>query len=290
MSAELREVFRAQGGVATSAQVHSVLTRRESQSQLATGQLFAVWQGIYSDRPPGLMTQLRGLDLRTGDHIAICLSTAARAYGFDTEDVAELHVLTTIDHRLRNTNGLVVHRRNGAPLSAVRGRRATAPAWTAVEVARTLPRPRALATLDAALRTRTCDREELVIAADQQRGRRGIAHARELIPLADGRSESPMESEARLVMHDGRLPAPLLQHRILDLDGRRWRVDFAWPDAMLVVEYDSVEFHSDTEDFRRDRQKWAALQEMNWTVIILLAADVRGTPEKTVRRIGACLS
>ena len=59
---------------------------------------------------------------------------------------------------MRPADGLVVHRRDGAPLTSLAERPATTAAWTAIEVARTLPRRRALATLDAALRSRTCVR------------------------------------------------------------------------------------------------------------------------------------
>lgn len=72
-----------------------------------------------------------------------------------------------------------------------------------------LPRtPRALATLDAALRSGRCSRAEMWRAAVEQVGRRGIVAVRELLPLADERAESPMESEARLAMIDGGLPIP----------------------------------------------------------------------------------
>ena len=94
----------------------------------------------------------------------------------------------------------------------VRGRLATAPAWTAVEIARTLRRPRALATLDAALHVGACRAEELHKALKEQKGRRGIVKVRELIEYADARAESPMESEARLVFIDGGLPTPELQY------------------------------------------------------------------------------
>jgi hypothetical protein len=102
----------------------------------------------------------------------------------------------------------MIHQRTGALLSSVQGRLATAPAWTAVEVARTLRRPRALAVLDAALHVEACTAAELEAAAREQKGRRGIVRVREMLVHADGRSESPMESEARLVFIDGGLPLP----------------------------------------------------------------------------------
>lgn len=279
-----------QQGVATFAQILDVIPRRAMQTKLARGELVKVWPGIYSLQQPDLRIRLRGLDLRTGHRVACCLGTAANLYGFDTEGCRDLHVLNPPESRLRSAGDLVVHRRDDAPLRVFKGRPVTTPAWTAVEVARGLARPRALATLDAALRTGLVSRAELLTAADGQQRRRGMAHVRQLIQLANGKAESPMESEARLVMHDGGLPDPVLQHWIIDLEGRAWRVDFAWPEAGLVVEYDGVEFHSSPEDFRRDRQKWAALQEMNWTVLPVIADDVRERPEIMLRRIRARLT
>jgi hypothetical protein len=167
----------------------------------------------------------------------------------------------------------------------VDGRFATSPAWTAVEVARALRRPRALATLDAALRTRTCHRRELAAAASKQAGRRGIVAVRQLIPLADALSESPMESEARLAMLDGGLPPPVLQYELVDRDGRTWRVDFAWPQYRVAVEYDGFDWHSDPEQFRRDRQKRAALTEAGWALLSVVADDVRRRPYAMVQHV-----
>lgn len=251
------------------------------------GALVKVWPGVYSATEPDNTLRLKGLDLRAGEPVAICLGTAATAFGFATEDDADLHVLNPVGHQLRNSDGLVVHRRDGAPLTDIDGRPATTPEWTAVEVARSLRRPRALATLDAALRSGTCDGRQLRAAAARQAGRRGIVGVRELIPMAQPLSESPMESEARLAMIDAGLPHPVLQHEIIDRDWRTWRVDFAWPDKHVAVEYDGFDWHSDTDALRRDRQKRAALQEVGWSVVSIVADDVRRRSYDMVRRIEA---
>jgi hypothetical protein len=282
---DLEILFDGQGGVVTTGQLLSVLSRSQLDTRIQRGDVIKVWPGVYSREAPDTLVRLRGLDLRAGEPVAICLSSAAAVYGFDTEDVGDLHVLNPVRHQLRGSDGLVVHRREGAPLSEVDGRPATSPAWTAVEVARGLRRPRTLATLDAALRSGTCDRRELWRAAAAQAGRRGIVQVRELIPLAAGEAESPMESEARLVMLDGGLPMPELQYEVIDRSGRLWRLDFAWPDAKLAVEYDGFDWHSDPESLRRDRQKKAALREMGWSVMSVVADDVRRRHWDMVRRI-----
>jgi hypothetical protein len=282
---ELRRLLDEQGGVVTSAQALTYLTRRGLEAKLKTGELQRVWYGIYGRGDGGTRLRLRGLDLATGTTVAVCLGTAAAGYGFDTEGTVDLHVLNPSGWQLRPAEGLIVHRRDGAPLTIVAGRPVTAAAWTAVEVARGLRRPRALATLDAALRSGTCNRVDLQNAVAQQAGRRGIVAVRELLPLAASEAESPMESEARLVMIDGGLPPPVLQYELVDTSGRTWRLDFAWPEYRLAAEYDGVAWHSGPEAFWRDRRRSTALQDLGWTAIPIVAEDVRRWPQQLIRRI-----
>ena len=94
-----------------------------------------------------------------------------------------------------------------------------------------------------------------------------------------------MESEARLVMHDHGLPRPDLQHLIYGRDGECWRVDFAWPDARVAAEYDSVEWHAGRTEMLRDRARFAGIQDIGWIVIPIVAADVRTNPSRLCERI-----
>jgi hypothetical protein len=290
VDAQLSRLFDTQGGVVTSAQALTHLTRRGLEAELNYGVLQKVWYGIYGRGEMTTALLLRGLDLAAGTTVAVCLNTAAEVYGFATERDTALHVLNPGGRQLRPTRGLVVHRREGAPLTMVAGRPATTPAWTAIEVARTLRRPRALATLDAALRTGTCSRDDLARMVRLQSGRRGIVATRALLPLASALAESPMESEARLVMIDGGLPPPILQHEVVDLQGHTWRLDFAWPDRRVAAEYDGVDWHSGSQAFFRDRRRGAALQDLGWVVVPVVAEDVRHRPVELVRRIEMSLA
>jgi hypothetical protein len=289
VNAELDRLFDNQGGVATSGQILGHLTRHSFDSAVNSRVLERIWQGIYCRGEPDDRLRLRGLDLSAGTAVPVCLGTAAALYGFDTEEPVDLHVLNPSGHQLRAVDGLVVHRRDGAPLVMAGERLATSPAWTAVEVARSLRRPRALATLDAALRSRTCNRAELWRSAIEQAGRRGIVAVRELIPLADSLAESPMESEARLAMIDGGLPIPQLQYEIVDGNGELRRVDFAWPDERIAVEYDGLDWHSSPDALRRDRRRAAALMDVGWVVIAIVFEDVRYRSWEFVARIDAQL-
>ena len=210
----LEELFAANGGVATTRQVLTVLTPKALEVGVRAGKLIRVRRGAYALKQPGVPVRLAALDLASGARVVACMQTAAQMYGFDTEPDDRLHILDP-GIRMRPSSELMVHQRIGAPLRKIQGRLATAPAWTAVEIARTIRRSRALAVLDAALHVECCTSAELSAAVDEQKGRRGIVHVRELVELADGRAESPMESEARLVFIDGGLPLPELQYEIV---------------------------------------------------------------------------
>ncbi|MGV9797479.1 hypothetical protein ACWDTP_05405 [Mycobacterium sp. NPDC003449] len=278
------DIFAANGGVATAAQLQTVTTRKLLAAKLRSGAVARVCRGVYAPTPTDGLTRLAALDLLNGQPIVACMGTAAALYGFDTEHDERLHILDP-GVRIRPGPGLMVHQRVGAPLRRVSGRLATTPAWTAVEIARTLPRPRALAVLDAALHVEACGTAELEAAVREQTGRRGIVAVRELLAHADGRAESPMESEMRLVFIDWGVPRAELQYEIVDRTGRSWRVDFAWPDAKVVAEYDSVEWHASPEGFKHDRLKVARLQECGWVSIPAVVDDIRRHPQDLALRV-----
>src|SRR5262249_27942126 len=119
MNAELCGLLDRQGGVVTSAQALTFLTRRGLEAELNSGGLQKIWYGIYGRGRVDRGLQLRALDLATGTTVAACLGTAAAIYGFDTEETADLHVLNPPSQQLRSGDGLVVHRREGAPLTRV---------------------------------------------------------------------------------------------------------------------------------------------------------------------------
>ena len=278
------EVFAERGGIATRQQLLTVMSRKTLARHVRVGAIVRVWHGVYSLGVPDTARKLAGLDVVAGRPVVACLHTAACLHGFGEQGDRAIHILDP-GVRMRPTVGLMVHQRVGAPLIRVGDRLATAPGWTAVEMARCMNRPRALATMDAALHLGACNPTDLWRAIDEQKGRRGIVQAREVMQYADGRAESPMESEARLVFIDGGLPKPELQFEIVDRYGRLWRADFAWPAAMVVAEYESMEWHATPLALRHDRMKTARLQECGWTSVPIVVDDVRRRPAELVSRI-----
>ncbi len=99
---------------------------------------------------------------------------------------------------------------------------------------------------------------------------RGSASAREAVDLADGLAESPQETRTRLHLRAGGVPAPVAQYRVL-ADGRFVaRVDFAWPDRKVALEYDGL-WHAEPGQFAKDRARLNALQAAGWRVVFVTA-------------------
>lgn len=94
-----------------------------------------------------------------------------------------------------------------------------------------------------------------------------------------------MESEARLAMIDGGVAAQELQYHVVDRNFRTWRADLAWSEYRLAVEYGGVDWHSGPAGFVRDHRRRSALQEGGWTVLAIIAEDVRYRQWEMIRRI-----
>jgi very-short-patch-repair endonuclease len=78
-------------------------------------------------------------------------------------------------------------------------------------------------------------------------------------------SESRLETRVRRVLHGAGL-RPVRQHPVV-VDGRRYRLDFAWPDLRLAVEPDGYAAHGSRAAFERDRRRWADLTSAGWRLV-----------------------
>lgn len=117
----------------------------------------------------------------------------------------------------------------------VRGMSVTSPARTAIDLARLLtPEERAIAALDSMCRTGGTDPDAIASTAFGMSGQSGVRRVLGLLPSVDPKSESPKESELRLIMRATDLPELESQVEVfdelgrlvsrLDLASRRWKV------------------------------------------------------------------
>jgi Protein of unknown function (DUF559) len=165
----------------------------------------------------------------------------------------------------------------------------TTPARTWRDLAAVLTPPALLAVTDQFL-AGWVTRDEL---ARQLQGRptgRGSARAREVLPVADPRAESPMESVLRWLLHRAGIPAPELQYVVRDAAGSLLgRADLAWPDRRVLVEFDG-DVHRERDVFVNDLRRQNRLVAAGWTVLRFTSADVLGRPDVVVAEIRRALS
>jgi hypothetical protein len=120
-------------------------------------------------------------------------------------------------------------------------------------------------------------------------GRPGCRRARDWLALADGRSESPLETLLRLVVVDAGLPPPVPQLRVYV--GRRpiARLDLAWPDCRAGLEADGAAVHAQPDALFRDRRRQNALVNAGWLLLRFTWADAMTHPGGVARAVAAAL-
>src|SRR5262249_25098413 len=90
---DLDDLFARHGGVASTAQLTTIMTRKPFGALVRSGQILRVCRGVYSDHVPGVADRLAALDILAGIRIVACMNTAAALHGFDTENDDRLHIL-----------------------------------------------------------------------------------------------------------------------------------------------------------------------------------------------------
>ena len=144
--------------------------------------------------------------------------------------------------------------------------------------------PFLVVTVEGAFRSFDRDLEE---AAAVLPPGRGSVRARRAVDLADERAESPPESVLRVLLRSAGL-APVPQYVVRDAEGRFVaRVDLAFPELRVAVEYDGA-WHGRPGQLARDRRRLNALVAAGWTVVHLTAADMHA-PDRVVTSVTTLL-
>lgn len=178
--------------------------------------------------------------------------------------------------RIDGPRGVQVHRTpvQSKDVAVVEGMRVTSPVRAAWDVCTLADSGQALVIVDGLLRRRVLTMADLEARLAVGAGAWGVSRAREVFQLADGRSESPSETQVRFIIHQAGLPSPVLQFEVR-VDGQFVaRVDFAWPNRRVILEYDGAH-HADALQMRRDRRRLNDLVNAGWVVLHATASDLR---------------
>lgn len=119
------------------------------------------------------------------------------------------------------------------------------------------------------------------------RGRRGVGRLRALLaergPSAPSESGWELRVERLLLAHG--LPRPVRQHEVVGNDGRRFRLDLAYVDTRVGIEFDSLRWHSGRDRIEHDAHRRNMLHAAGWQVVHVTADMVRRHPELVARLV-----
>lgn len=254
------------------------------RSAVANRSLRALW-------PRVLVEGRRWADLRTrgaaallafGPESVLTGRTAAQLHGCDAAATPKTHLLLPYEHYVRPRFGLVTHHAHASlfrdDIEVVDGLRVLALDRVVADLLCDARRREALAVADQALGKQPEDVREryrmlLRRRLDERPDRRRTIQGYDLLALATGRAESPPESWLLLQIADLGFPLPEVNWQLRSAWGTEiYRLDLAWPDLRIVLEYDGLDVHAErgAEDAARQND----LERRGWIVIRVTVADL----------------
>lgn len=253
-----------------------------------------LYRGVYADAelPDSFGLRIRGAGLLVPPAAIFSGRTAAYLHGAtDLVDLATpVEVSVPPGVRFGPVAGLRIRQVTVVAADSMRiGQRpCTTGLRTALDIARVEPLIDAVAALDVLLAHAVVGRGELRETVAGLPSGRGSAKARRAVSLTDHRAESQPESRLRVLLALAGVPA-VPQFTVRDGGGAFVaRVDLAYPELRLAIEYDGA-WHDESGQFTKDRRLWNRLAAAGWTVLHVTAADLRD-PETLVARIRAMVT
>jgi very-short-patch-repair endonuclease len=270
-------IAKGQFGVVSGTQIRTLgLTTDQVRTLVNAGWLEPVYRGVYSvgrpiDRYEGWL--MAGV-LVSGSGSAVARSCAASHWGIGKRpgpiEIVRHHRLRAFQATSSQGNGrkLIVHRSRVLPDSEVtkhRGVPTTTVARTLLDIAPGLKISELRDVFNSAARRDMIDMEDIERVLDRGQGRHGSVALRVVADEwhpDDARARSKLENRfIRLCVNAG-LGRPEQNVEVLG-----YEVDCLWRDQMVVVELDSVGFHSQPSELDRDRERDIVLRQNQFEVL-----------------------
>ena len=150
------------------------------------------------------------------------------------------------------------------------------PAQAWLQVASQLGGTDLVVVTDALMRRQAtlATRSELQNLVAQFPGHRGVNRARQALTKARAGVDSPMETRLRLALVDAGFPCPEVNYAVRPvLLGKTYRLDMAYPESRLGIEYDGAVHVANRSQMQSDRTRRRQLEDAGWRVITATMAD-----------------
>lgn len=273
-------VAQRQHGLLTRQQARQTgLSEREIDHRLSVGRWVALRRGVFAiNGTPSSWEQAVLAVCLTAVGAAASHLTAAALWGLPLPAPERIDVTTAPTTRLR-LDGVAHHRRSALPaaeLTRCRGIPITTPARTLVDTSGSVAAGRLGPIVDDGLRRRLLSLVDLRSAyegVDTGSGRRSTRAMRlvlaERAPGYDPGGSDRERAVLRALASAG-VPLPVQQHRVR-LGKRTYILDYAYPAALLALEFDGFETHGTLSAFHADRERSRALVAAGWALLQVTA-------------------
>lgn len=259
--------------------------RSELTRRLHHGELVRVRPGVYLPTPRGagsalqreadVLAPVRGVIERFTTPYWFSHLTAALLWGCWTWRLPpDVHITQLANPTIRREEVYLRRHWTTLPLrdrASIGGIAVVSLERTVVDCARMLPTSSALVIADSALRL-GADATVIADVLGESVGKRGVRRARDVLALADARSESPGESLLRHAAWSAGLPVPSPQLRVQTAIGD-FRLDLGWADVGVGIEFDGAvkysggEYGDPAERLWAEKRRHEALVDAGWWVV-----------------------
>jgi len=203
-------------------------------------------------------------------------STAAALYGIPLprriESSSALHVTVVAPQHPPQAQGIVGHRVSSAALRERDGLPICSPEQAWARLAPLLGHDELVMAGDHLVRRKrplsSIERLSEVISP----GARGAARMRRALLEVRSGTDSPKETQLRLVLVHAGLPEPVIGHTVFDADGFFVATpDLAYPVERVALEYEGDHHRSDRRTFADDILRRELLEDAGWVVIRVIS-------------------
>ncbi len=290
-------IAEAQHGVFSLEQLHDLgFTRAQRDARLRSGRWTAPYERVY--RIAGAPLSWRG-HLLVSCWVAHGLAVASHRSAAALWDLpggrTDIVEITCRRWKRAKADGLVVHETDlldDCDLRSVDGIPTASVEQTLLGLAAVVDDSTVEMAIDRSLHRKLTTVVDLRKFVDEKgkRGRNGVGVLRRFVRGLDpqeGVPESPMETKLKQLLRRHGFPMPAFQYEIWHNGRFIARVDAAYPEHRIALEYDSYEHHAGRLAIDRDSERRARIQRADWEPIVFTAAAMRsngGEALETLRR------
>jgi len=292
------EQCRSQRGLVTLAQLHRVgVTRRGVQTRVERGELVPVNTKVFRHPvvDPTWEQDILGAVLAAGPGALVARRSAARLWGLSGARSSRVEVVVPRWTRRRLHTGQLIESTDlrRRDVAEVDGIPVTAVPRTLIDCAIKVGPARLAQMADDAVRRKLTTYEELLdrFVRLARRGRPGVVLTRSLLEARLGVELGANDFEKMVldIVTRHRLPTPVCQHPVI-LEGEKFFLDLAWPNAKRFVECDGWDAHGSPQALTSDLRRQNLLVLAGWVPLRFSWQTVRHHSGLVARQIAAALA